>query len=174
MTYPEGIDVSQFNGDISNALKTCNFAFARASIGGGYDATYAGHLADMHRANVIRGAYHYATFGPGPTRQANMFLRHADDAEILAVDAESSVLRHPQTIRAIVINIRNLDVQKRPILLYSSEGTWPGDMTQDANWVANWSRMPNITWLFWQYRGSPLDRDKFNGTVTQLHTFAGR
>ena len=171
---PQGIDVSVFNGDITSALKGKQFAFARASIGNGYDGAFKHHLADMREQGIVTGAYHYATYGPGPTRQARLFLKYALDAEILAVDAESSVLRYPKTIRAIVINIRNLDPLKRPIALYSSEGTWPGNMTQDFNWVANWSREPRLHWAFWQRRGAPLDLDVFNGTLAELHTLAGR
>jgi GH25 family lysozyme M1 (1,4-beta-N-acetylmuramidase) len=171
---PQGIDVSQWQGDITNVLKGKQFAFARASIGNGYDKSFAAHLADMKREGIVTGAYHYATYGPGPTRQATLFLKYALDAEILALDAESSVLRYPKTIKAIMVNIRNLDPRNRPIALYSSEGTWPGNMTQDINWVANWSREPKLHWTFWQKRGAPLDLDVFNGTLAQLHTLAGR
>jgi hypothetical protein len=95
-------------------------------------------------------------------------LRHAANAKFLAVDDESTALRYPKTVRAIIINIRKLDPRKRRILLYASEANWPGDLGQDGNWVANWSREPRIPWDFWQYSGTGLDRDWFHGTAAQL------
>lgn len=172
MTNARGIDTSSHNGDIRHALAGCDFAIARASIGNGFDPAFAADLNTMQSMGLVTGAYHYATYGPGPTRQAALFIRHAADAEFLVIDAESTVLRYPKTIRAIIANTKRLDPRHRKVGLYSSEGTWPGNLGQDFNWVANWSHAPTtVEWRFWQYKGSPLDRDEYHGTRAQLETW---
>jgi len=172
MTQPQGIDVSVWQGDVSDALKFCQFAFARASIGISPDGRYPYHLAQMKAAGNITGAYHFLVYGPGGTRQALYFLSQAKDAQILACDMEGYVLKYPGVGRSFIAGLKANDPQHRPILLYSSEGTWPGRLGQDANWVANWSQQPRIPWKFWQRSGIGLDRDVFNGMLADLQQFA--
>lgn len=179
-----GIDTSHFNGDVTtHTLAGCSFAFGQASVGLWGDPAFPGDLATFKKADVVTGAYHYAVFGPGPTRQAQYFLGKALDAEILAVDAETrgsnGILQHPATVRALIVNIRRLDPRKRPIGLYSSRGTWPGDCAQDFNWVADYvgdphrpGVSPRIPWKFWQRSGNTIDRDVFAGTLDDLHELA--
>jgi GH25 family lysozyme M1 (1,4-beta-N-acetylmuramidase) len=175
VVYPAGLDCSVYNGNITSALTGCEFAFARASIGTSTDASYPAHLSQMRAKGVVRGAYHFLTYGPGGSRQAGTFLNAVKDAELLALDMEGAVLAYPQVGRSFIVALRKLDPLKRPILLYSSSGTWPGSLGQVGNWVANYAVFPPpMAWVFAQYRGAPLDRDVYHGSVEALRAFAGR
>lgn len=180
-----GIDTSHYNGDVTvHTLDGSSFGFGQCTVGTWPDPAYAGDQATMRAAHATTGAYHYAVYGPGPTRQAQTFLLHAGTAQLLALDCEArgsnGILQRPATIKAIIINIRRLDPHKRKIGLYSSRGTWPGDMGQDFNWVADYDGDPNrpgvsprIPWDFWQRSGNGIDRDMWHGTLAQLHALAG-
>ena len=172
MSQPTGIDVSVWQGDIASALVGHDFAFARASISCSVDGTYRQHYATARQAKIVIGAYHYLVYGPGGSRQAAVFLKSAGNADILACDMESSVLRYPQVGKSFIAYLRKFDTQHRRILLYSSEGTWPGSLGQDNNWVANYDRMPVMSWKFWQNTNKPLDHDVFNGTLAELKAYA--
>lgn len=176
-TRPLGIDVSLYQDDITSVLRSVAFCIVKVSEGGFIDPKGARHLAAAKAAGVVTGAYHYAQPVPSGDAQAALFLANAKDAEILALDVESHSLRFPAVNRAFIAHVKAHD--KRPLLLYSSEGTWPGDLGQDGNWVANYSNEPGhllkgLKWAIWQYAGSTLDRDRFNGTLDQLHALAGR
>lgn len=170
-----GIDVSVWQADISHLVPQVDFVIARASIGAGTDARYAKHAAVTLHAGKVLGAYHFATFGPGPTRQAQTFLKAAGNAAFLVVDDEGVALKHPATVRGIIANLHKLDPQRRFVGLYSSEGTWPGDLGQDFAWVAHYGlngKKPKLPYRFFQSRGSPLDLDEYNGSATALKAWA--
>ena len=60
----------------------------------------------------------------------------------------------------------------RKIGLYHSRSGFPS-LGQDWNWIAQWGDTPpNMPWAFWQWQGSPLDRDMFNGDHTALRKLA--
>jgi GH25 family lysozyme M1 (1,4-beta-N-acetylmuramidase) len=169
---PQGIDVSYWQ-DYSPHLAGLSFAFARATVGLSVDGTYGMHRRDIRKAGIILGAYHYLVYGPSGPRQAALFYSTVADANILALDVESTALKYPTVAMSFLTTLRRLDHGHRKILLYSSDGTWPGNIGQDANWVANYSKEPIRNWRFWQYSGTNLDKDVFNGTLHELHTFAG-
>jgi GH25 family lysozyme M1 (1,4-beta-N-acetylmuramidase) len=169
---PQGIDLSYWQ-DYTPHLAGLSFAFARASVALSVDETYGMHRRDIRKAGLILGAYHYLTYGPSGPRQASLFLSVVGDANILALDVESTALKYPSVAAAFINTLCRLDRGRRKILLYSSDGTWPGSLGQDANWVANYNKEPVRNWRFWQYEGETLDRDVFNGTLSELHSFAG-
>jgi len=172
--YPNGIDVSVWQGDITTALVDCEFGCARASIGNSVDHTYVAHAAAIRKAGLVLGAYHYLVPSETGTIQVNTFLKSASDADFFALDMESTALKVPKIAEWFISYLRKIDTRHRKILLYSSEGTWPGDMGQDANWVAKWSTTePAIRWKFWQYQGAPLDKDVYNGSLAELKKFVG-
>lgn len=196
---PQGVDVSHYQGNVSTIIASQQFAISQASVGTWTDSMNAEHLREMARfPALVRETYHYAVYGPGPTRQAMLYLRNSEPAEILNVDAETrgtaGLLFHPDTITALIVNIRRLDQGKRPVNLYSSRATsvrnpktgqpvsiWSYITAQDHNWVADYDGDPNrpttsprVPWTFWQKSGTGIDRDVFNGSVAQLYTLAGR
>jgi GH25 family lysozyme M1 (1,4-beta-N-acetylmuramidase) len=167
-----GIDVSAFNGSIEHIIRPLDFCIVRASVGAFLDSRYEKHSHDVLMAHKVLGAYHFATYGPGPTRQARTLLNAAGNAAFLVVDDEGMTLAHPTTVRWIIANLHKLDRQRRHVLLYASDGNWPGDLGQDGNWVANWSHEPTRTWRFWQNTGVTLDHDEYHGTAAQLQAWA--
>jgi GH25 family lysozyme M1 (1,4-beta-N-acetylmuramidase) len=191
----QGIDTSHYNGDVTvHTLDGSDFAFGQATVGLWLDPAFPGDLATFKKAGVVTGAYHYGVYGPGPTRQAQIFLDSCGNAQLLAVDAEARgsnrLLNHPETIRALIINIRNLDPLHRRIGLYASRATlvhtpqgdvsiWRAVTEQDFNWCADYVGDPNrpgvsprVPWTFWQKSGNTIDRDVFNGSRIKLNALA--
>lgn len=192
--YAKGVDLSHFNGDVTNVIRASVYAISQATVGLWVDPAYAGDARETLALHKIHGAYHYGVYGPGPTRQASKFLAVVGDKpQFLAVDAESRgsnrLLNHPETIAALIVNIRRLDPHKRKILLYSSRATsvllrgkqvsiWSAITVQDGNWVADYvgnPSRPNVSphpnWNFWQYSGTGVDKDVFHGSEGDLRAW---
>lgn len=183
MTYPDGIDVSLYQGDITHALNGQEFCVVKVSQSNFLDPKASQHFADAKAANVVIGGYHYLDPQPDAISQARLFLAHADDAEFLALDVEGKVLRNrpnaQSMAREFIEYVHAHD--DRQIGMYSSRGTWPGDCGADFRWVADYGGDPNrksvrfrLSWTFWQYTSKPLDRDYFAGSMDDLYRLAGR
>lgn len=96
--YPEGIDVSNWQGRIdwpSVAGFGIAFAAAKATEGVGFvDPTFAANWAGMKANQIARIAYHFARpDNDGPEDEAEFFCNHVDAAglepgDILALDLE--------------------------------------------------------------------------------------
>lgn len=168
MTNARGVDVSHYNGSITNLLKQVDFVIAKSSEGAFVDAKYAQFSAQTLKAGRVLGAYHFGIYGPGPTRQAQTMLSAARNAAFLVLDVEGNALSHLPVMRGIIANLHKLDTQRRWVGLYSSDGTWPGDLGQDFDWVAHWGHEPLRPWRFWQYQGVPIDLDQYNGDTAHL------
>lgn len=163
-----GIDVSVYQST-TPPLAGLSFLFARASIALSADTMYAKHIAKARAAGLVTGAYHFGNDSFDPATQAAVFLKAAGDVDFYFLDVEGRrAMSYPQ-IRAFFAAVRKAGKQ---IGLYGSESGFP-QLGQDFSWVANWSSTPSIPWDFHQYRGSPLDLDRFNGTDAQLRALAG-
>jgi hypothetical protein len=183
MTYLDGIDVSQWQS-ATPPLVGQAFGFARATYGTGIDIQhdkdgvpipgtgYVMHSANIRKAGLVLGAYAFGIFGDGPA-QALAFLEVAHDADLLALDLEAEAGKPPMTeaqARAFIAAVHGVG---RKIGLYHSASGFPF-VGQDWDWVAVWGSVaPTRKWTFWQWQGSPLDRDRFNGTLADLHKLAG-
>ena len=192
MTYLAGIDVSKYNGDAN--LKGLAFAIVRATYGSTLDPKFVHHLTRFQAAGLPTGAYHFGVGGAQTAiaMQATAFLATTKKADFLALDMEANWLRRADGTRyrgptmtkdegRKFILLLRAGAPSKKVLLYSSRGTWPGDLGQDANWVADYTGQPDrlltrprIKWLFWQWQGAPLDRNKFNGDLSALRWFAGK
>lgn len=178
----DGIDVSKWQRT-TPPLTGLAFAFARASYATTPDPLYSRHVAAFRKAGLVVGAYHFGVGFASPADQVDAFLRVAPDADLLALDLERD---RTQTMtaaqgREFIARLRQR-VPGKAILLYSSRGTWPGDLGQDANWIADYTlaarmaRRPltRLPWAFWQWTSRPWDRDRFNGDLAALRALAGR
>jgi len=165
-----GIDVSKWQ-TTTPALKDLSFVFARASIGLTPDAMYSTHIAKAKAAGLVTGAYHYNWGSLDPIEQADYFLAHAIGADLLALDVEGAEGFTLAQTRAFISRVH---AAGRKIGLYHSDSGFllAG---QDWNWVAKWSTIaPVRAWTFWQWQGSPLDKDYFNGTLADLLRLANQ
>ena len=159
---PKGIDVSKWQA-VTPDLAGLDFLIARASVGLSSDGLYQEHIANARAAGLVVGAYHFAYTG-NIAAQAATFLRAAGNVDYYFIDVEGkSAPTHDETA-AFIDAMHTAD--KTCGLYHSDSGYF--DAGQDYDWVANWTRQPTRHWDFWQYRGSPLDLDYFNGTVAEL------
>ena len=166
----DGIDVSVYQNP-TPSLDGLGFVIAKASEGTRPDPRYAQHRAATRAAGLVFGAYHYNSKLIGVAAQVAAFLQAAPDADLYALDVEGGPAELFTPADAAQF-IAGMHAAGKTCGLYHSESGW-FDAGQDWNWVANWSREPMVPWTFWQYRGSPLDLDRFNGTADQLRTLAG-
>jgi len=177
----DGIDVSKWQRS-TPSLAGLAFAFARATYATTADPMYATHVAAFRKAGLVVGAYHFGVGFEYASAQVDAFLRVATDADLLALDLErdSTQTMTAAQGREFIARLRQRAPGKT-VLLYSSRGTWPGDLGQDANWIADYTLaarlahrpLTKLPWAFWQYTSRPWDRDKFNGDLAALRQLVG-
>lgn len=170
MTQALGIDVSKWQAT-TPSLAGLDFLFARASIGTQKDERYDQHIAKAKAAGLVTGAYHFGYKGVSAADQARAFLAAAGDVDFYFLDHEGADQMSATQAKAFVAAIK---AARGRCGLYASLSGFP-DFGQDFNWLALWASHPPTTfkWKFWQYSGSPLDKDAFNGTPAELRAFAG-
>jgi len=174
-----GIDVSYWQPR-TPGLRGLAFAFARATYGTSPDKKYAMHMRNFRAARLdAAGAYHFGVGWATPERQVAVFLATARDADLLALDLESDRTKSMTQAQAREF-IRLVHRAGRRIGLYHSRSGFP-NLGQDWNWVADYTRGARLAgrplttkpWTFWQWQGSPLDRNWFNGDLIALRRLAG-
>ena len=167
-----GIDVSHHQSR-TPSLDGLSFLFARATYGEFPDDMYQQHIAAARRAGLIVGAYHFGRAGH-VVEQARAFLRAAGPADLFVLDLEtdgSGPSMTPSEARAWISIVK---AARHRVGLYHSRSGFPYLLNHDYNWIASWTQSaPSGPWAFWQYRGSPLDLDRFNGSPAQLRAFVG-
>jgi Glycosyl hydrolases family 25 len=166
----EGIDVSRWQ-TTTPPLVGRSFLLAKASEGRTLDPMFATHVANARHAGLVVGAYHFSREDVPIAAQVATFLEAAAGAGVtwLAFDVEG---QHAWSRSQIAMAIDQVHKAGHRIGLYMSEGAFV-DAGQDWSWVANWSHQPGRAWDVWQYRGSPLDLDRFGGTIDELRALAG-
>jgi Glycosyl hydrolases family 25 len=170
MTTLQGIDVSHWQPS-TPPLAGLSFLFAKATEGTWFvDPLYATHTAAARAAGLVAGAFHFGV-DVDPIAQARNFLAVAGGAGLLALDLENSPV--PMTNAQGLSFIAAVHAAGRKVGLYHSLNGFL-NLGQDWDWVADWGTTPPpIPWTFWQYQGSPLDRDKFSGDLASLRALAG-
>lgn len=167
-----GIDVSLYQAH-TPALTGKGFLFARATYGTSPDQLYSAHITNARRAGLIVGAYHFGV-NADPATQARVFLATAGNVDLYVLDLENDGNRPRMTDQQAGIFMGLVRAKGHKIGLYHSESGFPS-LGQDYNWVAKWGPNPPAhSWTFWQYRGSPLDLDVFNGDLADLRRFVGK
>lgn len=168
MTWVEGIDVSHWQVT-TPPLTGRKFLVARASIGLLPDDRYNQHIAAARRAGLVPMAYHFGDNRIDPVAQARLFLDVAGQVGFYFLDVEGAHAMTRAQRRAFHSEVRR---QGHESGYYHSLSGFTED-GQDSNWIAFWSGSPPPgNWLLWQYRGSPLDLDRFIGTEAQLRGLA--
>jgi lysozyme len=185
------------------AVKNSGIAFGIARISDGVnslDSTFAGNWAAMKAVGLVRGSYQYFEPGQDPTTQANIVIARvgrlgAGDLPVM-LDVESTGGQSPATITARIhtwVNAVTAGTGKTPFI-YTGAYFWDASVkTADfaglglnvAWYGTNCPGQPNAwansNWLFHQYTSTAsvpgvsgnVDENVFNGTLAQLHAFAG-
>lgn len=173
VTYPvTGIDVSYANaGDLNNP-DSIAFCFAKATEGTSQDARWAQHSQWALAHGKVLGAYHFGRSGSGAA-QAQAFL-HAvgSSTRLVALDIEGG---DPISLPEARVFIAACRAAGRTVGVYHSISGFPTGLGQQYNWVAWYNgraQAPTVPWAFWQWVGSPLDRDYYNGSEAQLRALA--
>jgi MYXO-CTERM domain-containing protein len=198
----KGVDVSAWQGTISwTKVKSSGrqFAFIRVSDGTGYpDSKFSTNWKNAKSAGLVRGAYQFWRAGDDPVAQAKLLVKKVGTLGSLDLPAVADVeLSDGMSDSVIVsrlkkwISVVQSGTGKKPII-YTMPGFWngvsgSGTFSTYPLWVANWGvSCPSVPspwkgWKFWQYsdKGSvpgisgSCDVNKFNGSLSQLKTFAG-
>jgi hypothetical protein len=165
-----GIDVSHWQST-TPSLAGLDFLFARASIGTQTDERYGQHIAAAKKAGLVTGAYHFGDNRTTADAQAAAFLKAAGDVDLYVLDHEgANQMTDAQAKRFIAL----VKAARGGCGLYASLSGFPS-FGQSYNWIALWaSTPPTKAWTFWQFGGSGIDHDIFNGTRADLLAFAGR
>lgn len=202
-TSVKGIDVSHYDGTIDWATAKASgidFAIAKATESTTYvDPTFATNWAGMKAHGVVRAAYHFFRANADPIAQANHVMQTVGTLEPsdlpIVLDLETTDGQTGATIAANALKFLAAVTQGtgKKAIVYTSPGFIAGlsgtsGFASYTLWVANWGvTCPNVpspwsTWVFWQnadngtVSGVPataVDLDYFNGTLAELHAFAG-
>lgn len=170
MTYVEGLDISHWQAS-TPSLVGKRFGVARASIGLLADDRFHQHISAFRKGGLVPMAYHFGDRRLDPVAQARLFLDVAGRVGFYFLDVEGRWAMGSAQIRAFFAEVRR---QGHLACLYESLSGFP-DHGQDINWIAAWvggqpARVNADD--FWQYRGSPLDLDRFVGTFARLQSLA--
>jgi hypothetical protein len=170
---PRGIDVSHHQAS-TPSLTGYDFLIARASIGTTPDAMYATHIKNARAKGLVVGAYHFNWSTLSVAAQVKTFLDRAGDVDLYFLDVEYAGNGINAFSRAQATDfIQRVRATGRKCGLYMSESAFYTNVPNDYRWVANWSQPPSMGWTFWQYQGSPLDKNRFNGSLEELRALAG-
>lgn len=172
--YPiRGIDVSHHQGKIEwNKMQEENlhFAYIKATEGGNFkDPEFIKNWNEASNVGLLRGAYHFFTFGKPGIEQARNFISTVpvDPDSLPPVIDFEFVGNSKRPAKAIILKelfilIRELEgtYGKTPILYitYDSYNKYlKGQTGKYKVWIRDIYSNPNmpdgINWTFWQYSG---------------------
>jgi hypothetical protein len=166
----EGIDVS-YSNVVVNAW--ADFVVVKATQGATKDPRYDAHYRDARALGVPVGAYGFlvrpSRTGATIADQVDALLTIGLDADGIAFDWEGPNPPAKDSVRQAMQLAK--DGGRRPGL-YASDAVY-FDAGQDWTWIAHygsnvWPTFAGNEAELWQWQGSPLDRDRFRGTATDL------
>ncbi len=171
-----------------------SFAFAKATESTNFtDSMFATNWSGMKAAGIVRGAYHFFHSDVDPTAQATFFLSTVgtlEKGDLLVLDLETTNNQTQATILANAETFMAAVKSKSGVtpILYTSPAFLSsfGTLGQYPLWIANYGvSCPTVpsawkSYTFWQSTGSgslsvlssAVDLDTFNGSLSDLTTFA--
>lgn len=179
-----GIDVSGWQGSMN--FSDWDFVMMKASEGNGFkDKMLDKHYDNLHGSSDGKpdkkkcyGFYHYARpdLGNSPEEEAQWFLslvgHHAGYA-MLALDWEGESLKYGTDWALRWLDYVHAKTGVKPLIYIQGSQEWTGNYNaiRDRDyglWIAHWGVNSPVVknWPFyamWQYQGSPLDTNLFNG-----------
>jgi lysozyme len=202
VAYPvRGIDVSHHQGVIDWRVakrSRIDFAYIKATEGRDFtDPQFSRNWTQSGEADVVRGAYHFFTFGTPALRQAENFiatvpldktaLPPAIDLELSGNNNEQRAPARDELQREIKVFVSKVGdfYGKTPVVYTTPDfaARYLAGVSIDRLWTREILVRPSdkSAWLFWQFseRGKVpgisgyVDLDVFKGDVTQLETLRG-
>ena len=182
-----GLDVSTFQGEMD--FSGYDFVIIKASEGWAYqDDGMNRHVQSALRTNTPFGFYHYARpdLGNSPETEADSFIGYVQPyigQAIFALDWEQLSLNYPASWALQWCKYVKQKTGITPFIYIQASVENSGSMRALYQggfplWVAQWEvSQPQVAtwdkWTLWQYQGSPLDLDYFDGTVSDWNNWAG-
>lgn len=177
------------------------FVYCKASQGKGFkDDMLIKNFASAEKAGILPGAYHFLTFQHATaTEQVKNFLDCGIDfskAGLLppVLDVEWQV---PDTLNPYILNNRATCIQLvrdwltevatktgRVPMIYTNRRFWhdylgnPSGFEKYPLWLAAYQQAQPVLppgwskYTFWQYNGTGIDKDVFNGNMDELEKLA--
>lgn len=191
----KGIDISGWQ---TQSPDYGSFVIIKASEGNGLKSDGLDrHYNYYHGSNdgrpdndLLYGFYHYARpdLGNTPQEEARYFLSlvgHHVGHAIFALDWEDKSLNHSPEWALAWLNYVYEHAGVKPLLYIqaSEENSGKYNVIRDQDyglWVADWrgNDEPVVKhwpfWAMWQFQGSPLDTNYFNGNAEQFRAYAGQ
>lgn len=184
----KGIDISHWQDPKNIAYKDYDFIIMKASEGINFrDSKMQAHLTNVKKANKLYGFYHYARpeYNADAKKEANYFVSTLNKNDIgnclLCLDWEGTALKYPIAWAKLWLDTVYQKTGVRPLIYVQESEIKRRDYSSIAKanyglWVAKWSTNEPSTgaWSFyalWQYQGSPLDKDYFNGSAEQFKKY---
>ncbi len=192
----KGIDVSYYQGTIDwQAVASSGVAFAitRLNDGSYHDPQFERNWSEIKAKGLVRGAYQFFEPNDDATWQANLVVNAvgrlgSDDLPVM-LDVEWTAGTPNAAELSTWLHVVEAGTGKKP-MIYTAVGYWNqyfngqfGDYPLVvANYGVSCPNLPNSWsgWNFWQWGGAGVpgiagnvDQNVFNGTLEQLHAFAG-
>jgi hypothetical protein len=190
MTRAIGRDISKW--DFPYKPGTDDFVIQRLSYGTLKDERLA-ELTPLVMQAPVKAGYHYYTSGSRWQDQCDLFLNMAGGKyDFLALDVEKIYNTNSSVfISGIVPMLTTMQAQThKPVLLYVNPDTWSTwlypiqkDLLKFDIWLAQYWFLRNASnpsvpktmtqgWKIWQWSDRPYDQDVFNGSASDLMTWA--
>ncbi|MET0795124.1 MAG: GH25 family lysozyme [Polyangiaceae bacterium] len=198
-TPARGIDISRYQSgiDFKQAQASgVSFTFVKATESIALvDAAFATHWSLAKQVGLLRGAYHFFRPQQDAIAQARLFLAQLSDPGELPPTLDVEVADGVPGAAIVAGADAWVDYVTARIgrpLIYTSPAFWnalPGTTSLALKtdlWVAHWGAPEPaevngwLRWMFWQRTNqasvpgihTPVDEDRFNGTLAQLRAFS--
>lgn len=162
-------DISEWQGkltstQVSNLKKQVSFVINRRQYGSSYVDKYAANNTALYvKHGIPFGEYDYATFTSAASARAeakNFYNRSNKNAKFYALDFEENDVTSGTTnaaVKAWYDEMSSLTGKKLIFYSYQSFATTYANSARakfDAQWIANYSYTPTISFALWQYTDS--------------------
>ena len=173
-----GIDISTWQGNNTH-LNDGQFCIIRSTYGIYKDNRFEQNAKAWSESGKPFGFYHFAypNRGTTPKQEAVNFIQTIKPYLgkcLLVLDYEAEAHKTGEKWALEFMDYVYNETGVKP-LFYTNAGAlgkYPNIAKKYKLWVAHWGvqnpiTKPWATYTLWQYRGSPLDLDYFNGTVAE-------
>lgn len=159
-------DISEWQGRLTStqvkSLKSqVDFVINRVQYGSGYEDLYHQNNENLYvKQGIPFGSYDYATFTSTATAKAEakrFYERSNKQSKFYILDFETSAMNSSAAnaaVKAWYNEMRTLTNKKLIFYSYQSFATTYANTARqafDAQWIANYSYKPTITYSLWQY-----------------------